>query len=179
MKFLLHGIESARIQFEPVDEKYFHEWLEFFKDPESFRHWKQDRQVPEEECTQWFGNQLRRYHEDRGGMNALVEKSSGKLIGNCGLLVQMVDGTKELEIGYSLLSSFRGKGYALEAASACRDFAFQNSFSDSLISIISLSNTPSANVAVRNGMKVDKQTIYNANAVNIFRIIKQEWRSLQ
>ncbi len=30
----------------------------------------------------------------------------------------------------------------------CRDYAFENNFSDSLISIVSLTNSPSANVAI-------------------------------
>ncbi|MBS1577911.1 MAG: GNAT family N-acetyltransferase, partial [Bacteroidetes bacterium] len=65
-------------------------------------------------------------------MNALIEKESGRLIGHCGLLVQTVDNITELEIAYSLLPEFWNKGYATEAASKCRDYAFENDFSDSL-----------------------------------------------
>ena len=35
-------------------------------------------------------------------MNVLVDKSTGKMIGQCGLLVQEIDGTNHLEIGYSI-----------------------------------------------------------------------------
>ena len=105
-------------------------------------------------------------------MNALIEKESGRLIGHCGLLVQIVDGIPELEIAYSLLPEFWNKGYAIEAAMKCRDFAFANNFSDSLISIISLTNIPSEKVALKNGMHIDKRTIYSNNEVNIFRVNK-------
>jgi len=47
-----------------------------------------------------------------------------------------------------------------------------------LISIISLSNTPSARVAEKNGMTIDKQTAYNDNVVNIFRITVEQWKSI-
>src|SRR5690606_32134123 len=116
--------------------------------------------------------QFLRYKNGLGGMNALIEKETGRLIGHCGLLAQSVDNIAELEIGYSLLPDFWNKGYATEAAKKCRDYAFENNFSASLISIISLSNIPSQKVAFKNGMKIDKQTTYNNNEVYIFRIDK-------
>ncbi len=105
-------------------------------------------------------------------MNALIGKSSGKLIGHCGLLVQTVDEAQELEIGYSLLPAFWNKGYAYEAASKCRTFAFENNFSDSLISIISLLNLNSQRVAVKNGMFIEKETVFHGNRVYIFRVCR-------
>lgn len=108
-------------------------------------------------------------------MNALIEKKSGKLIGHCGLLVQTVDEKTELEIGYSLLPEFWNRGYASEAAKKCRDFAFENKFSESLISIISKTNIPSQRVAAHNGMKLEKVTDYHGNAVFIFRIFYLDW----
>jgi RimJ/RimL family protein N-acetyltransferase len=83
-----------------------------------------------------------------------------------------VNGIAELEIAYSLLSGFWGKGYATEAAEKCKNFAYEKNLSESLISIVSLPNIPSAKVALKNGMKIDKVTVYNGNTVNIFRINK-------
>jgi RimJ/RimL family protein N-acetyltransferase len=103
-------------------------------------------------------------------MNALIEKESGLLVGHCGLLVQTVEEKTELEIGYSLLPQFRNKGFATEAATKCRDFAFENEFADSLISIITVNNLPSQHVAIKVGMKRDFVSIYNNNEVYIYRI---------
>jgi len=111
-------------------------------------------------------------------MNALIEKQSDKLVGHCGLLVQTVDGVQELEIGYSLLPEFWNNGFASEAAAYCRDFAFKNNFAESLISIISITNIPSQKVALKNGMRVEKTTIYNGNQVNVFRIHRHEYEKL-
>ncbi len=177
--FLLEDQETARIRFRKIQHTDFDFWLPFFKDPSSFLHWKQELEPPEIECGKWYTNQLNRYQENRGGMNALVSNDTGELIGHCGLLVQEVDGITELEIGYSLLPCFRGHGYATEAARKCRDFAFDNDFSGSLISIISLSNTPSIHVAIKNGMVAEKQTVYKGNDVTIFRIQKADWDSIR
>lgn len=175
MKYLLNQEETSRLHFRLVDISDFYTWINFFKDPSSFEYWIERRQDPEIECRQWYEKQFNRYQSDLGGMNSLVEKSTAKLIGYSGLLVQYVDGKEELEVAYSLLPDYRNKGYATEAAKKCRDYAFQNNFSDSLISIISNTNTPSSNVATKNGMSLEKQTLYKENKVNIFRIKRIDW----
>lgn len=175
MKYLLAGQESTNLLFREIQESDFGDWLEFHKDPDTSIHWISQKESPEIECRKWYDYQFQRYKNDKGGMNALIEKKSGKLVGHCGLLVQTIDEITELEIGYSLLKKFWNKGYATEAATKCRNFAFENNFSASLISIISLSNKASEKVALKNGMQVDKQTVYNGNEVNIFRITKNKW----
>ena len=76
-------------------------------------------------------------------MNALIEKESGKLIGHCGLLIQNVDKITELEIGYSLLPEFWNKGFATESAKKCRDYAFKNNLSNSILQLIRTRNATS------------------------------------
>ncbi len=176
MKFLLNGVETERLYLRNIEESDFDLWLSFFQDPNSFSHWKCDLQEPEIECRNWYIKQFMRYENDMGGMNALVEKESGKLIGHCGLLIQQVDDEEMMEIGYSLLSDYQNKGYATEAAIKCKHHAFENNFSDVLISIISLTNHASANVARKNGMRILKQTVYHDNPVNIFHIAKKDWQ---
>lgn len=92
------------------------------------------------------------------------------MVGLSGLLVQEVDGLREIEIAYSILPKYWRKGYASEAAKKCRNFAKINTLSKSLISIISTNNIPSQKVALNLGMTLDKTTEYHGNKVNIFRI---------
>ncbi len=172
MQYLLDGEETNRLVFRKIKESDCNVWLKFFEDPQTSIHWVEEKIHPLIACQKWYAKQYWRYENDKGGMNALIEKSSGKLIGHCGLLVQTVDEISELEVGYSLLPDFWNKGYAFEAASHCRDFAFKNGFSESLISIISLSNVPSQKVALKNNMTIEKETTYNGNKVYIFRVYK-------
>ncbi len=168
--YLLDGEESSRLFFRKIHLSYYNEWLEFFKTPETTRHWISDYDLPEIECKKWYEKQFKRYDSGSGGMNALIEKTSGRLIGHCGLLKQTVDNISELEIAYSLLPPFWNKGYATEAAEKCKEYAFKNELSFSLISIISLTNIQSERVARKVGMTLEKTTVYNNNQVNIFRI---------
>ena len=56
------------------------------------------------------------------------------------------------EIGYLFRKDCRHKGYAAEAASACREYAFNVPGFNEIYSIIRDNNIPSQNVAKRNGM---------------------------
>ena len=176
MKYLLDQQETDRLKFRLLKESDFDTWLEFFKNSETAGFiGMQNIKSPYDQCTEWFKRIEDRYENDLGGMNVLIDKSSGSFIGQCGLLVQEVDSQTELEIGYSIIPRFWNKGYATEAAIKCRDYAFENNYAESIISIIHIDNSKSEMVAIKNGMIKTKQTEYKKMPVNIFRINKSEW----
>ncbi|MEX0289471.1 MAG: GNAT family N-acetyltransferase [Flavobacteriaceae bacterium] len=168
-KYLLEGEETTRLQFRKIVPSDFEDWLPFHQDPRSSWYWEGIPADPMIACQQQFDRVFERYEKELGGMNALISKASGELVGICGLLVQTVDGITELEIGYSILPKFWKQGYATEAAIKCRQYAFANAYANSLISIIHVDNTPSKKVALNNGMTLDKTTIYKDNPVEIYR----------
>lgn len=178
MLFLLHHSQTQRLHFEAVDKSQFETWLPFFEDPRTHQHWNPKISNPTEACNVWYARQQQRYDANLGGMNALIEKHSGKLVGYAGLLIQTVDGITELEIAYSLLPEFWGQGFALEAAAHCRDIAFKNKWRESLISIISITNVPSQRVALKNGLEIAKNTVYSGNDVYIFKIDSTRWQQI-
>jgi [ribosomal protein S5]-alanine N-acetyltransferase len=57
----------------------------------------------------WIARNLQRYEQDGHGLWAMVLKSSGELVGDCGLTVQLVDGEKEIEIGYHVRRNLWGQ----------------------------------------------------------------------
>lgn len=90
-------------------------------------------------------------------MWATIHKADHKLIGRCGLIPQLVDGQKEVEIGYLLAKEYWGRGLATEAAVAIRTYGFELGF-NRLISLIVPENIASQKVALKNGMKYEKDT---------------------
>ncbi|WP_422348759.1 GNAT family N-acetyltransferase [Flagellimonas sp.] len=169
-KRLLENQSSERLLFRKIQLSDFDAWLPFYNNPKSTEFWDGLPSDPIQACQQQFDRIFERYEHGLGGMNALVLKSTGQLVGICGLLVQTVDGIEELEIGYSILPEFWLKGFAFEAAKKCKHYAFQNRLTDTLISIIHVDNVPSQMVALKNGMVLDKTTTYKDNPVHIFRV---------
>lgn len=180
MKYLLDSQETDRLKFRLLHQSDFDTWIEFFNNPDATGFLSmQDFGTAKEKCKEWFKRMESRYKNDLGGMNVLIDKGTNDFIGQCGLLVQEVDGLTELEIGYSIIPRFWNKGYVTEAAIKCRDYAFENDYAKSLISIIHVDNKQSERVALKNGMIKTKHTLYKNLPVNIFRIDKQDWIKLE
>lgn len=75
------------------------------------------------------------------------------MIGQCSLSWQDADlGEPVLEVGYLFKRKHWRRGYAAEAARACRDYAFNVLHAPQVYSIIRDTNAASQNVAKRNGM---------------------------
>ena len=124
-------------------------------DPETMRHYPAP--LDHAGVEHWIERNLRRYAEDGVGLWAMILKSSGELIGDCGIIRQQVGGENLFEVGYHLRRDHWGQGLATEAAVACREWSFANLKLDRLISLIRPENVPSCRVAERNGMKIWKQ----------------------
>lgn len=104
------------------------------------------------EVQNWLEKQIDNYRRDGFGLWAVVLKETGEMIGQCGLTRQGFSGQQVLEIGYLFQRSFWKNGYAIEAAMACRDYAFAQLKADEVFSIIRDTNLASQKVAKRNGM---------------------------
>ena len=100
----------------------------------------------------WFEKVKARYANDRGGMNVLIDKQTGALVGQCGLLVQDVDEVTILEIGYSLLPQHQGKGYATEASVAWLDYGFNQMNIDKMNAYTHSENGASNHILQKVGM---------------------------
>ena len=110
----------------------------------------------EEEVDEWLERQLARYERYGHGLWAVVGRGSGEWLGMCGLTIQNVENTEELEVGYLFKRKFWHRGYAREAAAACRDYAFNVLGAHRLVACVRVNNAPSRRVAESLGMKVER-----------------------
>jgi ribosomal-protein-alanine N-acetyltransferase len=161
--------QSQRLIFRHLEIADSVVWEGFVSNAEAVKFFPPGLNVTQS-AVAWIERQLKRYKTDGFGLNALIEKASGAFVGQCGLLRQEVDGVQELEIGYHLLPKFWKKGFAAEAASACRIFAFENRMTTSIISIIHPQNIASQRVAERNGMKKEKETVWCGLPALVYRV---------
>src|SRR5258708_12822437 len=75
---------------------------------------------------QWIERNRQRYQNDGVGLWAMEltktpDSEVREIIGDCGIILQQVEGERLYEIGYHLRRDFWGQGLATEAAIACRD----------------------------------------------------------
>ena len=89
------------------------------------------------------------------------------MIGQCGLTMQNWKDGEVLEIGYLFERAYWHKGYATEAAQACKKYAFETLNAAEVCSIIRDTNTASQNVAIRNGMTVKDKWIKHYKGVDM------------
>lgn len=122
-----------------------------------------------EQVQAWLGRHLKRYRELGFGLWAVVLKETGAMIGQCGLTLQPWAEGQVLELGYLFAKEHWHRGYATEAAQACRDYAFSTLGADSVCSIIRDTHLASRRVAERCGMQAVGQ------AVKVFRDVEMNF----
>ncbi|WP_412552224.1 GNAT family N-acetyltransferase [Shimia sp. MIT1388] len=83
----------------------------------------------------------------------VAERDTNAPVGNIGLWFP--HGWPEPEIGWDLFEGFEGKGYATEAATAARSYAYDVLGWDTAISLVDPNNTASRKLAQRMGARHD------------------------
>lgn len=125
-----------------------------------------------DETDSWISKNLERYEAHGYGLWAIEDRTSGEFLGNCGPVHQPVDGSDELELGWSVAPHRGGQGIATEAAAACRDWCWSELEVDHLIALVRPENLRSARVAEKVGMTVWKRTRFGSEdwVHNVFRV---------
>ena len=106
---------------------------------------------------------------------AVIHRDENRLIGYCGFFHQQVDGADEIEIGYRLHPDYWNQGLATEAAQAVRDHGFADLKLSRVISLIHPGNLPSQRVAEKNGMQLEKKTVFRGFPTLVFAIKREAW----
>lgn len=91
---------------------------------------------------------------------AAIFREQDRLIGYCGFFRQLVGGVNEIEIGYRLHPDYWNRGLATEAARVVRDYAFEVLKLKRVISLIHPDNHASRRVTEKNGMTLEKETVF-------------------
>lgn len=167
----LEGLQTQRLHFRrPVMEDHTW-WMDYISNAEAIRF------MPftlgsVADAKGFIQRSLDRIAADGSCLNVISDHATNTPVGMVGLLTQQVDGIPELEVGYHLLPAAWGKGYASEAAMACKNFAWERGLAPSLISLIDHGNHRSQAVARRNGMHHEKDTVHRGTPAMVFRVAR-------
>jgi ribosomal-protein-alanine N-acetyltransferase len=141
-------LETERLSLREITADDLDDLLEIWGDPETMRFFP--RTLDSQAMREWIERNQRRYELYGHGLWATTMRSEQKLVGDCGLVIQEVDGIEELEVGYHFNRKYWGRGFATEAARACMDYTFERLGRRRVISMIRPENAPSRRVAERN-----------------------------
>lgn len=106
-----------------------------------------------EETVNWLKLVSSHWEDEKIGFCAVVEKSSDKIIGWCGLW--RLKETSEPEVGYAIAKEFWGKGYATEAARRFLEYGFNELNFNEIVAVARPENIASRRVMEKLGMRYD------------------------
>jgi RimJ/RimL family protein N-acetyltransferase len=100
------------------------------------------------QTAEFLRRNLERYETDGFGIEAVVERSSGTLIGWAGLAVPhfLPEILPAVEVGWRLAGAHRGRGLATEAGQAAVDWGFESGGLSRIVSIFEPDNVASGKV---------------------------------
>ena len=119
--------------------------FELLGDPVAMEHYPAPKTRPE--TAEWIDWARDSYDRHGFGLWAVERTADGAFLGDCGPMLQPVEGELVAEIGYHILRREWGRGYATEAATACRNLVLEELGFDRVVSIVAPENLPSRRVA--------------------------------
>lgn len=142
-------LETERLILRTWTYKDADALFEICRDAEVMLHIGDRKPYETVEKAKEFLNWAVRYQKENGFCRwAVIEKSSGKIIGSCGFARRDME---EAELGYLFAREKWGKGFATEAASACLKYGFENIGLTKIIALTDIDHVKSQKVLEKIG----------------------------
>ena len=132
-----------------------------------------------EETRAFLARSIQRYEEDGFGIEALVERASGRMIGWAGLAVPhfLPEILPAVEVGWRLSGPYRGQGLATEAGAAALEFGFTAGDLECIVSLYEPENVASGRVMERLGFTHRHTTVGpRGEEVAVMELTRDDWR---
>lgn len=170
-------IETDRLILRPPVLEHFEGLARLLADPHVAKSLSANgRPRNRFEAWQSFAGQVGHWQLRGFGMFMVFERATGAFVGRIG--PWSPEGWPGLEVGWSLISDYWGRGYATEAAMASIDFAFRELGQQQVISLILPANTASVAVAIRCGERRIGETPVphlEGVTVDVYGVTREEW----
>ncbi len=149
----MHGpiLETSRLTLRLMESSDFDELLRIFGDEKVMASFNTEP-FNHQQMEHWIQRNLAHQEKFGFGLYSVILKSDETLIGDCGLERMELEGELVTELGYDFRSDYWNQGFATEAATAVRDYAFSVLCIARLISLIRVGNNASRRVAEKIGM---------------------------
>ncbi|EZP29583.1 GNAT family N-acetyltransferase [Microbacterium oleivorans] len=149
-------LQTTRLVLRDMSETDLPNLREILTDPVAMAAY--EGPFDDSESQAWLDRNLQRYDEDGFGLWAVeLRDAPGRMIGQCGITRQRLEDDDILEVGYLFHRAHWHRGFATEAATASRDWAFRQLDAATIWAKVRDTNVASMNVAIRLGMTVRRR----------------------
>ena len=168
-------IQTKRLFLREMTPDDFDSLFKILADKETMKHYPAPYDA--DGVRSWIDRNMARYKTFGFGLWAVCLQSTGEMIGDCGLTMQIINGEIKPEIGYHIRKDMQRRGYASEAAIAVRDWAFENTPFNILYSYMKHTNEASVKTAASYGCRQVGEYEDDVNTVTkVFAIARDEWQ---
>jgi RimJ/RimL family protein N-acetyltransferase len=157
---------TSRLMFREMTVEDLDDMAALLGDPAVMRYYPHPKDRGE--ASAWITWNQGLYARHGFGLWIVTLRETGEFVGDCGLTPQEVEGVVEVEIGYHVRAVLHGRGYATEAAAACRDHARDTLGVERLIAITHPENRPSQRVAEKIGLRYEREAVYRERPVHVY-----------
>ena len=168
-------LHTARLRLEPVDDCHFDGLRRLNSRPEVMRYIS-GRPETAEETAATIARVKAAWRSFGYSWWAFIDRASGELIG-AGCIQHLArEPANPLEIGWRLLPSTWGQGYASEAARAMAGFAFEVLAVPTLLAVCDQDNLASAKVMQRLGMHYRGIERWYDIDTTVYAMAREQWQ---
>lgn len=140
---------TARLRFREMSLHDLDDMAALLGDPQVMAYYPAPK--TRQESLDWITRMQSSYAEHGHGL-WIIETHEGEFLGDCGLTWQSANDVPMLEVGYHVRAVRQRRGYATEAARACRELVRTEFAPTLLTAIIHPENVASRTVAEHLGM---------------------------
>ena len=168
-------LEGKKVNLRVMEKEDLPLIAEWFSSPEVFGEYNTLRQMSKTEAEKMFESPLEL-------KPFIIEKKEGNKIGFVGHFYVLHPAARQLEIGYVLLPSERGKDYCTEAVNIMVDYLFLSKESRRIQAQTDLRNVASQKVLEKVGFKKEgtlRKNFFRRGEwrdTYLYSILREEWK---
>jgi RimJ/RimL family protein N-acetyltransferase len=161
-------LETARLRLRRPEPRDFDAYAALCADPQVMRYVGDGQPQSRRRAWQAFTGMLGHWALRSYGQFAVESKASGAFLGRVGLYHP--DPWPGIELAWALARTHWGQGFAPEAATAVRDWAFGTLGLERLVSVVIPANQASIRVAEKIGERFERDDAIDGIPVRIYAI---------
>jgi ribosomal-protein-alanine N-acetyltransferase len=132
-----------------------------------------------EQTRDWLQRQMGHWERCGFGLWMARERQTGQFAGRGGLHHIEIDGRDEIEVGYSFLAEFWGRGLAMELARESIRAAFTVLNLPEIVCFTLTTNHASQRVMQKAGFRYERDLVYKDLPHVLYRLRRADWQAAQ